>query len=334
MSALAPTTFNALPSDLLNQIFCYLGPSSLEEYAEVDPKTRAQVDEHYVEKIAENREILRAYAASQELQQPLKRGIKRRRETFTKEMQALLGVAPFIAKRQLRGRSILGDALQLQLARVRWNCKAIGLIPFLQAIPEAAECLSSVAALKSSEEKFNTMLEWIGQNPGPASQLRELEIVQCRIEHIQAFVLPILFPSSEKVYNRVPKEISLFTGLKTLSLRNNRLNTLPDSMKGMALEELDIGANSFKKVPPVIPSLRRLTLTGNPIPFNEIAAYVLGHIREGGGDLEIGLDPVSRAEFRQLRLEIPASHSLSMGEGVLFIKKQSSRNGIPLIPLD
>lgn len=331
MSAPARTTFNALPSDLVNQVLGYLGPSSLEAYAEIDPIT---VDEHYVEKIAENREILRAYAASQELQQPLKRGIKRRRETFTKEMQALLGVAPFIAKRQLRGRSILGDALQLQLARLRWNCKAIGLIPFLRAIPEAAECLSAVAALKSSEEKFNTMLEWIGQNPGPASQLRELEIVQCRIEHIQAFVLPILFPSSEKVYNRVPKEISLFTGLKTLSLRNNRLNTLPDSMKGMALEELDIGANSFKKVPPVIPSLRRLTLTGNPIPFNEIAAYVLGHIREGGGDLEIGLDPVSRAEFRQLRLETPASHSLSMGEGVLFIKKQSSRNGIPLIPLD
>jgi Leucine-rich repeat (LRR) protein len=67
----------------------------------------------------------------------------------------------------------------------------------------------------------------------------------------------------------LPDEVGRMTALRELSLRGNRLTSLPLSMAGLrSLRTLDLRANALNTVPEwlaELPSLQKLDLRWNPI---------------------------------------------------------------------
>lgn len=286
MSARPLTTFDRLPSDIIQETLRCLDGDALREYGASSRKSRARVHECYQQGCQNCSQVMDAYKASQGSQEDL--SIRARANSLIRKTEKLVG-GPGLLKDI--GNPLALDG-QKKLADARFSCKVIGLLPFFQAMPEAAEVLGQVKALRTSREKYKTMRQWLAEHPDAAARIERIEAIRVMYRNMREFVAPSFFAIPGKVYNLVPKEVAYFTGLKKWDLTNNLLSELPEEIAELPIEELSISLNFFKTMPPVIPTLRVLKMTGS---YNEVSAdsliqYVRSWVAAGGKNLTIHLD--------------------------------------------
>jgi len=119
--------------------------------------------------------------------------------------------------------------------------------------------------------------------------MRETELHTCNISH--------------NVISKIPPKLALnFTLVTELNFSHNRISTLPNEMVNCSqLENLDISANSFVQLPPVlaeIPSLRKINARKNFVAELEVEAMVAAC--PGLEHLNLEENPLKREVFDQL----------------------------------
>jgi hypothetical protein len=339
MSAPAPITFNIvrdkLPEELQDVVMSDLdGPALLEE-SKQSLEARKQVQAHYLMQYPETPGLVQTYDASQPpetvFSQPRsKQYLKDRAVSLADKTKRLVG-GPGLIDRVADNSSQLYPGSQAAMAAARWNCKVVGLIPFLRKIPAARDCLTQVAQTQSDMEKFVVMEGWIKTHPVDVNRLAQIEIIRCRAQDVQVYVKPIFYALQGKVYNLLPKAIKHFTGLQKLSLYNNFLSEVPIEITALPLLELNLGANYLKTMPPAIPSLRRLSIVQNQneFAFEDVAAYINTYIQKGGEYIQIILDrPYCEDPQYQELIDLVASRGthilrleLKDGQSVFTVEK-------------
>ena len=291
MSAPARTTFSLvrdwLPSELVDEVMGGMdGPDLLQESLK-DPLSRRRIQQHYLCKYPETPGLVATYDASQPddtlLPTPRSKAYLQARSTSLAEKTNKLVGGSGLVERAVGQSSDLYHGAQAAMAAGRWNSKVIGLIPLLKRIPAARDCLSLVAQTPSDSDKFGIMKNWIKTHPDDVLRLSAAEIIRCRVEDVQAFVKPIFYALQGKVYNLIPKEIQYFTGLQKLSFYNNFLSEVPAEIGALPLLELNLGANFLRKMPPAIPTLRRLYIAENreELRFDDVAHFIREYIAKG-----------------------------------------------------
>ncbi|MBX7066183.1 MAG: leucine-rich repeat domain-containing protein [Parachlamydiales bacterium] len=319
MSVQQLTTFNRAPSDTHQIILGFLDGDDLSEFAATSDKSRQRVYECYVQGCKDNSQVMDAYKASQGSQEAIE--IQRRANSLIGKTKRLMGGEALIQK--------IGNVLcangQSQLADARFACKAIGLLPFFQAMPEAQDLLVQVKSLKTSREKFKAMKKWLEEHPEAAERVAQIENIRLMSVNVRDTVASSFFAIPGKVYNFVPKEIAYFNGLRRLNLSNNLLKELPEEIAYLPVEELDISLNFFETMPPVIPSLRVLKLTGpyNEIPPKAIVEWVQNWVEKGGKNLAIHLDENYLGKFDSIDIgsDYAVRISKEMGNVVLRVEE-------------
>lgn len=335
----------------MGNIFGCLDPKSQQRFSGVSQNCRKMAFGQYTEQLQQEPDLLDAYAHSQSQSQDAavlpktEEEIKRKAASLVQKIRCLVGGAPFL-ERISNEASLFHSASQKRCVKGLYNCKTIGLIPFLKAIPAAQECLQQLGTFPTNQKKFNSLVEWIRTHRDEVAALRELTVVDCVKNDVKTHVLPTFYTIPGKVYNLVPGSIRYFKGLEKISFYNNLLSSLPPQIRGLTnLKVLNIGKNYFQKMPPVIPSLHSLSLLENeyPLAFEDVASFIQEYIRQGGEDLQIHLnkenlaDPRYQSFIKEIGLQ--NTHTLKFeGETTLFLKKNpwrtEERKGIPLFPID
>jgi hypothetical protein len=261
-----------------------------------NPESRRTVQAHYLLQYPETPGLVQTYDASQpedaKFSEPRSNSyFKDRAISLADKTHRRFGGSAFL-KRSIGDSSELYPGSQSEMGKGHWNCKVIGLIPLLRKIPAARDCLLQVAQTQSDMEKFAIMKGWIRSRPMDVNRLTVAEIIRCKAADVQQFVKPIFFPLQGKLYNHLPKEIKYFTGLQKLSLYNNYLSEVPQEIAALQLKELNLGANYLRGMPPVIPTLRSLSIVQNEnrFDFGDVSRFIQSYIQKGGEYLVITLD--------------------------------------------
>lgn len=319
MSARPLTTFDRLPSDVIQEALGCLDGDDLREYGASSRKSRERTHACYEQACQNCSQVMDAYKASQGSQEDL--GVKARANSLIRKTQKLMGGPKLVEN---VGNVLAVDG-QKKLAEARFSCKVIGLLPFFQAMPEAAGVLDQIKAIETSRDKYKTMRQWLAEHPNAAARIERIESIRVMHVNVREFVKPTFFAIPGKVYNLVPKEIAYFTNLKAWDLTNNLLAELPEEISRLPIEELSISMNFFKSMPPIIPTLRVLKMIG---PYNEVSAdslkqYVQSWIAAGGRNLTIYLD---ESYFTDLLLfdagdDHTVQISKDMGETVIRVEE-------------
>ncbi len=337
MSAPAPITFSGvqsrLPSELLDVVMGGMDGTDLLQESQKDPLSRRKVQQYYLSQYPQTAGLIATYDASQPdetlFSSPRSQAYLHARSTSLAEKTNKLVGGSGLVERAVGQSSDLYHGAQAVMAAGRWNSKVIGLIPFLRKIPAARDCLSLVAQTPSDLDKFGIMKNWIKTHPDDVLRLSTAEIIRCRVQDVQAFVKPIFYALQGKVYNLIPKEIQYFTGLQKLSFYNNLLSEVPAEIGALPLLELNLGANFLRKMPPAIPTLRRLYIAENreQLRFEDIAHFIREYIEKGGEYIQITLDLCNDPKYQELIDMIASSgtHALKLeqkdGHSVFTIEK-------------
>jgi hypothetical protein len=302
----------------------YLSGASQRQFANVDGESRDVIWERYETDCIDSPDIRDAYASQGKPPVFLERA-----SSLACKVEALTGGRNFVDRATQSGdASIYCHQAQHQMAVGRLNCEVVGLIPLLQQIPAAQECLEIVAQMGSDNDKYKVMETWIQENPAEVASLSELTVVHCKASKVQRFVRPIFYPVGSKVYNLIPTQIRYFTGLRKMILDNNYIAGFPAEFANLHLEHLSLQANHLKKLPPPISSLKTLHLDRNQGRFAkvEIEAFIRGYVQNGGQGIQIFLDPEHIDDYSPLADEIGATHELQVslkdGQAVFSISKK------------
>jgi len=334
MSVPAPTTFRFgdLPPELADMVVNSLGGDDQRSVAQTSTALRDKTSALYLQNYVQTPGLISTYDASQEdpPAQPTNHYLMMRSFSLKGKTLGMTGGSALVDRVTAKA-SVFHPDSQLQLAKARWNCKVIGLIPLLKLIPAARACLIQIARIESDQEKYERIIAWIKSHPDDVAGLKRADILRCRKENVQNFVTPHFFILQGKVYNMVPKGIGLFRGLQHLSFYNNLLNEVPPEIVALPLRTLNLGANSFNRMPPVIPTLRNLFIEQNRgrFSFDEVANYIRSYIEKGGEYIKISLDReyFEDERYQGLILEIAAAgtHTLRLeliqGQSVFIVEK-------------
>lgn len=142
-----------------------------------------------------------------------------------------------------------------------------------------------------------------------ALENNNLDLSECQLMQIPDAVFHLMRNTelqacnlSHNVISKIPPKLALnFTTLIELNLSHNRISSLPNEMTSCSqLETLDISANSFVQLPPVlaeIPSLRKLVARKNFVAEVEVEAVVAC---AGLEHLNLEENPLKREIYDQL----------------------------------
>lgn len=290
MSAQVPITLNRIASDLVDiNIMPHLNGADARQFAAASKGARKRTHYQLEEGCLASSQLLDTYVFSQDSQDGERTPkIQRRANSLIGKVSHLIGGKAALRQVEnpihVEGQLILSD---------NWaHCKVIGLFPFFKAMTEARGLLDRVSKLRTNWDKYKEMRAWIKAHPKQVGRLKELNVIRLLDSQVCSVVQPTFFPLRGKVYNLVPSEIRYFKGLKRLSFCNNLLTYLPEKINKLALREMNLDCNAFCEMPPIVPSLRKLSLVGNrvKIPVDNIEKYISDYICMGGDYLVISLN--------------------------------------------
>lgn len=320
MSAQAPTTpkLDSLPPEIeARMLYELFEPKDLSNFAKVCGKRQRGVQKFYESKYSST--VLAAFGSQSS--QAEKKGrmtldlSKRSLSLVHKTDQLVGGRFVLNSATQNKGVSVRHHDVQQKLAKKFWNTKTVGLVALLKVVPEAKDLLKTIKSIKSIEEKYLAMEVWLKSH---TPNLTHACVVRIKERDVIEYVIPsFMFLPGGKALNCIPSALKYFKNLTKLELQNNLLNSLPGCVSGLGLKELHLFHNFFKKMPPVIPTLEKLSLERNgTFLFDDIASYIRMYIEAGGKGLTITMDKcyASEKRFESLIKEIESeeTHDLSV----------------------
>lgn len=221
----------------------------------------------------------------------LKRG-----DSLTRKTRELFG-GPRVLDQATEDSTIshLHPDAQGRMADARWNCKAIGLYPFVKAVPGGEDFLAGLDPDLPDGIKVADMEEWLRNHAEAAAHVQEVSITGFTSWNMGG-IRSQFYDLGGKVYNLVPKSIyRFFTGLRTLTLCNNMLKSLPASFGRLSVRSLNLSMNPFAAVPEAIAQMKRLKELSFSMNRGELAlgddsplwrAYPLEELDLSRNDLE------------------------------------------------
>lgn len=245
--------FARLPIELRRHIVAMMSPEDLFQFEAAGAEPLKRVASFYERVAAEDPVITAAYG-SQETR-GTKRGpdFQRAADRLATKTQKLFGGRIFVTQATRDGTiNTRHPDAQRRLADGRWNCKIIGLYPFLKAINGGAEFFAGLDRNMSGADKFRAMEEWVKE--------RALEVTS--VSFAGGVPVPntpsFFFSLGGKNYNLVPRTVGEFLNLRNLSAVNTYLNDLPGEMGKLPLVELQLSMNHFVKIPDCVGDMQRL----------------------------------------------------------------------------
>jgi len=142
-----------------------------------------------------------------------------------------------------------------------------------------------------------------------AKENNTLDLSECQLMQIPDAVFHLMRSTelhactiAHNVISKIPPKLCLnFTSVTELNFSHNRISTLPNEMVNcVQLETLDISANSFVQLPPVlaeIPSLRKLVARKNFVAELDVEAVVACPSLE---HINLEENPLKREVYDQL----------------------------------
>jgi len=332
MSVPAPTTSDVLLGryqegvDYL--VFDLLSPSQLNELENTSWAVKRHVQGYYRSKYPNIPDLMDAFEASQgETSEEKKCTLKEKAVALIAKSKRLHG-GEFVLHKATNYRSanIFHQRSQTRIAAFRWNCKVIGLLPFLQKIDAARQMLKGVRGIESDCQKFKVMQEWMLRNPQHVKSLVDLRVDAYHPKNLKKVTQPK--QESKRILIYLPDEVGCFTELKTLSLNFNGLTELPDALGKTKVETLEVRGNFFKEMPTAIPTLRSLYLTQNFHEFTaeKVDAFIRQFLVNGGQSIRVFLDEEYHEKFKEKKFisEI-GTHEVNIelqnGETILTVSK-------------
>lgn len=296
MSVQAPTTSNSLAlrlgEGIEDLVFDYLSKQDQSRYSRVSRDSHLDMKLYYGRKYLESSDLMEAFFSQEEEVPQAKGDLRKRAISLVDKTKKLIGGEQEV-RRAIETGSIFHHRSQIALANFRWNCKSIGLFPWIRQIPAAREKLDQIAnQISSNRAQYKEMEKWLVSHPDEVSQVTHLEIPAFQVGHLGHFTRPLLNGLGKKVYNLLPDAIGCFSGLTTLVIDSNRLTHFPPSFAKLKLVCLSAKNNYFQEMPPPLRTLRHLDLSQNYYPFEveQIASFILGFISQGGRFIEIYMD--------------------------------------------
>lgn len=297
MSVQAPTTYNRsaynslalrLGEGLEDLVFDYLNKQDHGRYSQASRDSHSDVELYYKRKYLESSDLMDAFFSQEEEVPQAKGDLRKRAVSLVAKTKKMIGGEQEV-RRAIATGSIYHHRSQIALANFRWNCKLIGLFPFIQQIPAARQILADIARMSCDRMQFREMEKWLVSHPDEVSQVTHLEIPAFQVRQVSHFTRPLLNGLGKKIYNLLPNAIGCFTGLETLIIDSNRLTYFPPSFAKLRLIHLSAKNNYFQEMPPPLKTLRHLDLSQNYYLFEieQITSFILGYISQEGQFIQI-----------------------------------------------